>query len=151
MRRKTSSHYARRNFTEHIAHYRLIQQHRNLTKFQEISLQTNIHVPQLPPQTSQLNLRLGKSPLNTTEADGKRKINFQLVFVDFLISMDNANEENLRKNLWQRQQHENGDSNQQFFANQYQVWFHFEIPLVITLMFVILAHATWWIRSAAWP
>lgn len=36
--------------------------------------------------------------------------------------MDNANhDENLRKNLWQHQQHGTGDNNQQFYANQYQV------------------------------
>lgn len=35
--------------------------------------------------------------------------------------MDNADEENLRKNLWQHQQHGISDNNQQFYANQYQV------------------------------
>lgn len=43
--------------------------------------------------------------------------------MDFFFSfeMDNANDENLRKNLWQHQQHGNGESNQQFYSNQYQV------------------------------
>ena len=32
-----------------------------------------------------------------------------------------ANDENLRKNLWQHQQQGTGGNNQQFYANQYQV------------------------------
>lgn len=35
--------------------------------------------------------------------------------------MDNANDENLRKNLWQHQQHGSVENNQQFYASQYQV------------------------------
>ncbi|CRK87993.1 CLUMA_CG001779, isoform A [Clunio marinus] len=34
--------------------------------------------------------------------------------------MDNTNDENLRKNLWQHQQHGTIDNNQQYYANQYQ-------------------------------
>lgn len=43
--------------------------------------------------------------------------------------MDNASDENLRKNLWQHQQHSNGDANQQFYASQYQVGNFLVIPV----------------------
>lgn len=55
--------------------------------------------------------------------------------------MDNASDENRRKNLWQHQ-HGSVDNNQQFYANQYQVrlsHFRFSCALYvfeIQLMFV---------------
>jgi hypothetical protein len=62
--------------------------------------------------------------------------------------MDNANDENLRKNLWQHQQHASSDNNQQFYGSQYQVRRILETTIEIpadVVVSIFSVHAATWI------